>query len=96
MSKDKQYSDTLQRILQGGKFKATTGINGVIHTYQLEETAFSLWLCKYKPQGEREMTYWSVDKIKTNGTTLVLETSILGKRAEVRIDVSTDVQIISE
>jgi hypothetical protein len=94
--KPTNYTPTLLAILQGAKFKATQGINGILNTYQLEEISGSLWLIKFKSGRYREETAFCVDKAITKNDTLVLETSVLGKRCEVVIICKTDVELIKD
>lgn len=94
--KNSDYTPVLLAILQGAKFKATSGINGILNTYQVEETAGSLWLIKYKSGRYRSETAFCVDKVLTKGDTLVLETSVLGKRCEIVIQCEQDIELIKE
>ena len=104
MSKDKQYSDTLQRILQGAKFRFTKGTkagNGITSFY-LEEfdspcKLIDLWERNTIRGNYRDRrTDFMVDIALTSDNTLVLESGIGGKRAELVYDVETDLELISE
>jgi hypothetical protein len=94
--KPTNYTPTLLAILQGAKFKATHGINGILSTYQLVEKAGSLWLVKFKSGRYKAETDFCVDKVMTKNDTLVLETSVLGKRVEIVLHVREDLELIKE
>jgi hypothetical protein len=94
--KPTNYSKTLQAVLQGAKFKAATGVNGILNTYQLEEKAGSLWLYKFKSGRYKEDTNFSVDKVMTRNDTLVCESSLVNKRLELVLNCSEDIELINE
>ena len=97
MSKDKNYSDTLQRILQGAKFKRP----GTSEVYMASKDELGISLKEEERDvwgnliGEKYTSWW-VEEYKTRGNTLVLSTYFMGQSTLVSIDCSVDIQIISE
>jgi hypothetical protein len=96
MTKKTEYSEVLQAILQGHKFKAVHGINGILNIYQLEEQGYSMWLFKYKSGIYRTDTGFCVDTVMTKGDTLVLTNTVLGKRAEITFQCGIDLELIND
>ena len=96
MSKDKHYSDTLQRILQGAKFRRKYSQFTSSYIYQIEDSELGYELYKYTKDCSARGFQGYVEKYQTASSTLTVSSTILGKGVSVSINVETDIELISE